>query len=161
MKSIKNRIRDSKKRMGETIESLLRPLMAKTGMRLRIGSRIRLLNSKASKNPKRTFALVFSSLLLIFLTDLSLALFHPVKTAAPIMEMASVDTVFSGFRAIQDNKEIHRRQLSEMAIDGNEIRHRLDSLIALPQKSRADSIEIRVNYMKLERIVKTLKIAGQ
>ena len=77
------------------------------------------------------------------------------------MEMASVDTVFSGFRTIQDNKEIHRRRLSEMAIDGNDIRHRLDSLIALPQKSRADSIEIRVNYMKLERIVKTLKVAGQ
>ena len=161
MKSIKNRIRDSKKRMGETMESLLRPLMAKTGMRLRVGPRIRLLNSRASRNPKRTFALVFSALLLIFVTDLSLTLFHPVKTAAPKMEMASVDTVFSGFRTIQDNKEIHRRRLSEMALDGNEIRHRLDSLIAIPQKSRADSIEIRVNYMKLERIVKTLKIAGQ
>ena len=104
---------------------------------------------------------MFSSLLLIFLADLSLSLFHPVKAAAPKMEMASVDTVFSGFRTIQDNKEIHRRRLSEMAIDGNDIRHRLDSLIALPQKSRADSIEIRVNYMKLERIVKTLKVAGQ
>ena len=161
MKFIKNRIRDSKKRMGETIESLLRPLMAKTGMRLRVGPRIRLLNSRASRNPKRTFALVFSSLLLIFLADLSLSLFQPVKTAAPKMEMASVDTVFSGFRTIQDNKVIHRRRLSEMALDGNEIRHRLDSLIALPNKSRADSIEIRANYMKLERIVKILKVAGQ
>ena len=161
MKSIKNRIRDSKKRMGETIESLLRPLMAKTGMRLRVGPRIRLLNSRASRNPKRTFALVFSSLLLIFLADLSLALFHPVKTAAPKMEMASVDTVFSGFRTIQDNKEIHRRRLSEMALDGNEIRHRLDSLIALPHKSRADSIEIRMEYMRLERIVRTLKASGE
>lgn len=161
MKFIKNRIRGSKKRISVRLECLLRPLMAKTGMRLRIGPRIRLLNSRASRNPKRTFAIVFSALLIIFVTDLSLTLFHPVRAVAPKMDIASVDTVFSGFRTIQDNKEIHRKRLSEMAIDGNEIRHRLDSLIALPQKSRADSIEIRVNYMKLERIVKTLKVAGQ
>lgn len=161
MKSIKNRIRDSKKRMGAKIESLLRPLMAKTGMRLRLGSRIRLLNSRASRNPKRTFAIVFSALLIIFVTDLSLTLFHPVRAVAPKMDIASVDTVFSGFRTIQDNKEIHRKRLSEMAIDGNEIRHRLDSLIALPNKSREDSIEIRMEYMRLERIVRTLKASGE
>ena len=118
------------------MESFLRPLMAKTGMRLRIGPRIRLLNSRASRNPKRTFALVFSTLLIIFVTDLSLSLLHPVRAAAPKMDIASVDTMFSGFRTIQDNKEIHRRRLSEMALDGNEIRHRLDSLIALHHKSR-------------------------
>ena len=143
------------------MESFLRPLMAKTGMRLRIGPRIRLLNSRASRNPKRTFALVFSTLLIIFVTDLSLSLLHPVRAAAPKMDIASVDTMFSGFRTIQDNKEIHRRRLSEMALDGNEIRHRLDSLIALHHKSRADSIEIRMEYMRLERIVRTLKASGE
>lgn len=153
----------SKKKHGEgskigiRVESLLRPAMNRIGNRMRLSSRIRLLNSKASRHPKRTFALVFSVLLLIFVSDLSLTLLLPAKATPQRIDIASVDTVFSGFRTIQDNKEIHKKQLTDMALAGNIIRHRLDSLISLPHKNKADSIEIRMNYMKLERIVNTLK----
>ncbi|MDE6009130.1 MAG: hypothetical protein K2G90_07980 [Muribaculaceae bacterium] len=157
MKSLKKKFRESKRKIGNGVESLLRPLMSKAGARLRLAPRIRLLNSRASKNPKRTFAIVFSTLLIIFLADLSLTLFNPVKPAGPNIDIASIDTVFNGFRTIQENKDIHRKTLSDMALSGNVIRHQLDSLIALPVKTRADSIQIRMNYLKLERIVKTLK----
>lgn len=157
MKSLKNKIRDSRKRMGVQAEKLFRPLLTRTGVRLRLALRIRLLNSRASRNPRRTFALVFSALLLIFLADLSLMLLHPVKQAPERLEIASIDTVFSGFRTIQGNKEIHRKRLSDLALAGNSLRHSLDSLLALPEKTREDSLEIRMSYLRLERIVNTLK----
>lgn len=157
MKLFKRKKHSAGSKIGARLESMLKPLMNRAGIRLRIAQRIRLLNSKASRHPKRTFTMVFSVLLLIFVSDLSMTLFLPAKTTPQRIDIASVDTVFSGFRTIQDNKEIHQRQLTDMAFAGNIIRQRLDSLISLPHKTKADSIEIRVNHMKLERIVKTLK----
>ena len=157
MKLFKRKKRSAGSKIGTCLESVLRPLMNRAGTRLRLAQRIRLLNSKASRHPKRTFALVFSVLLLIFMSDLSMTLLLPAKATPQRIDIASVDTVFSGFRTIQDNKEIHKKQLTDMALAGNIIRLRLDSLISLPHKTKADSIEIRVNHMKLERIVNTLK----
>lgn len=162
MRFFKRTLRESKKSIGNGLECMLHPFMEKTGKRMRIAPRVRLLNSKAAKSPKRTFAIVFSTLLLIFLVDLSLTFFIPVRTAPAIrMDIASVDTVFTGFRTIQENKEIHRKAVAEMALSGKDMKNRLDSLIAIPEKSRKDSIEIKTTYRKLERLVEYLRKPGE
>ena len=45
----------------------------------------------------------------------------------------------------------------ELTAEGQAVRKELDSLIAVPKKSRADSVRIVRHYKKLENIVKSLK----
>lgn len=65
--------------------------------------------------------------------------------------------LFSGFRTIQANKGVQRQTLLELAAEGQALREELDSMIALPYKSRADSVRIVRQYGRLESIVKSLK----
>lgn len=71
--------------------------------------------------------------------------------------IALVEPMFQGFRAIQANKNVHRTTLMELTGRGQELREELDSLIALPRKSHADSIRIVQRYWQLEHIVQSLK----
>ena len=66
-------------------------------------------------------------------------------------------TDVSGFRTIQANKNVHRTTLMELTGRGQKLREELDSLIALPCKSHADSIRIVQRYQQLEHIVQSLK----
>lgn len=158
MWSLKKMIRSSGKKNTERLEKWLKPSLGKVGTRLKLGPRIRLLNRKASKYPKRTFGIVVSTLFLILAADVALTFSGTGRTNAnPEISIASVDTVFSGFRTIQENKEIHRRTMADIALSGKEMKEKLDSLIALPEKSGKDSVEIKTTYRKLERLVKYLK----
>ncbi len=74
-----------------------------------------------------------------------------------LQSIAKVEPIFSGFRTIQANKEAQRRRLMEITGDGQTVKHELDSLIAIPRKSHADSIGIIRRYRQLEQIVKSLK----
>lgn len=74
-----------------------------------------------------------------------------------ISAIASMEPLFSGFRTIQANKGVQRQTLLELAAEGQALREELDSMIALPHKSRADSVRIVRQYGKLESIVKSLK----
>lgn len=74
-----------------------------------------------------------------------------------LQSIAKVEPIFSGFRTIQANKEEQRRQIMGMASDGKAVKHELDSLIAIPRKTHADSIDIIRKYRQLEQIVKSLK----
>ena len=65
-----------------------------------------------------------------------------------------MEPVFHGFRTIQANKDIHRSVLTDMTVKGQLLRHELDSMIAIPVKSREDSLRIILKYQQLENIVK-------
>ena len=71
--------------------------------------------------------------------------------------IALVEPMFQGFRTIQANKNVHRTTLMELTGRGQKLREELDSLIALPRKSHADSIRIVQRYRQLEHIVQSLK----
>ncbi|MBD5583752.1 MAG: hypothetical protein HDQ88_01595 [Clostridia bacterium] len=158
MKSLKQTIRDTKSRISNATEQYLRPGMDKVGTRLRLRARIRHLNAQASKNPTWTFAIVVGSLLFLTgFTILTPAGKSDGKPQIATIETAGMDSVFDGFREIQANKDFHQKQVNEMTMSGQRIRHRLDSLIAIPRKSHRDSIEIIRLYSRLENIVKSLK----
>ena len=59
--------------------------------------------------------------------------------------------------SVQANKGVQRQTLLELAAEGQALREELDSMIALPYKSRADSVRIVRQYGRLESIVKSLK----
>ena len=74
-----------------------------------------------------------------------------------LQSIAKVEPIFSGFRTIQANKEAQRRRLLEITGDGQAVKHELDSLMAIPRKTHADSIGIIRRYRQLEKIVESLK----
>ena len=159
MKPLRKKLRESRLRAHDMMRSWLRPKVQAAGERCRLAARIRLANSWAAKHPKRMAACVVGALAAVFALNIAVdAGGGKSDKAAPDMgTIADIQPVFKGFHAIQSNKDLHQRTLEELAVRGREIRHELDSMIALPRKSHADSVEIVRRYRQLENIVKFMK----
>lgn len=117
---------------------------------------MRLANRWATRHPKRTFGYVAGALLSIFIGDVMLSGIKTEMKEPDINTIAHVEPVFNGFRTIQTNKEIQRKNIMELTSRGLTIKNELDSLMALPRKSRADSMVIIKRYRELETIAKSL-----
>lgn len=157
MKSLRKSIRDSRLKTHNVIRTWLRPKMGAIGTRCRLAARIRMANNWATKHPKRTFAYVVGSLLMVLLCDIMVAGMRAEMKEPNVNMIANVEPIFNGFRTIQANKETHRKTILDMTTKGQSIRHELDSMIAIPAKSHEDSIGIIRRYNQLENIVKSLK----
>lgn len=157
MKSLRKSIRDSRLKTHNVIHTWLKPKMGAIGTRYRLAARIRMANRWAARHPKRTFAYVVGSLLMILLGDMMFAGMRAEMKEPNVNIIANVEPIFNGFRTIQANKETHRKTILDMTTKGQSIRHELDSMIAIPAKSHEDSIGIIHRYNQLENIVKSLK----
>jgi len=131
--------------------------MGAIGTRYRLAARIRKANSLAARHPRRTFGYVVGSLLMILVCDIIVTGARMESKDPSLHSIAKVEPIFSGFRTIQANKEAQRRRLLEITGDGQAVKHELDSLIAVPRKTHADSIGIIRRYRQLEQIVESLK----
>lgn len=148
---------DSRLKTHHAVSGWLKPKMCAIGSRYRVAARIRLANQWASRHPKRTFAYVVATLLMVFVGDIMVAGMKAEMKEPNVNLIANVEPIFNGFRTIQANKETHRKTILEMTTKGQSIRHELDSMIAIPSKSHDDSIGIIRRYNQLENIVKSLK----
>ena len=157
MKSLKKTISDSRLRTSNQIKSWLQPRLGSVGRRYRLAARIRIANKWATQHPKRTFGYVVGTLLTVLFCDVAITGMRAEMKEPDVNMIANVEPVFNGFRTIQANKDTHRRTVLEMTSKGQAIKHELDSLIALPHKTHADSIGIIRRYGQLENLVKTLK----
>ena len=157
MKSIRKTIRNSRLATSNQIRSWLRPKMGAIGTRYRLSARIRLANSWATRHPKRTFGYVVGTLLMVLFCDIAITGIRAESQIGDVSRIANVEPIFNGFRTIQANKESQRRTILELTEQGQTLRHELDSLIAIPQKTHRDSVDIVRRYARLENIVKSLK----
>jgi len=157
MKSLKKTISDSRLKTSGQIRSWLQPMLTSVGRKYRLAARVRIANSWATRHPKRTFGYVVGTLLTVLVCDVMVTGLRAEMKEPDVNVIANVEPVFNGFRTIQANKDTHRRAVLEMAVKGQAIKHELDSLIAIPHKSHADSIGIIRRYGSLENIVKSLK----
>lgn len=157
MKSIKKTVKDGRLSVHQAVSGWLKPRMNAVGTRWRIAARIRLANSWATKNPKKTFGYVVGTLLMVLLVDVAFTGARAEMNNPELARIANVEPIFNGFRTIQANKEAHRKTILELTSQGQSIRQELDSMIRIPVKSHADSIGIIKRYNSLESIVKSLK----
>lgn len=157
MKSINKTIKDNRIKTHQAVCGWLKPRMNAVGTRWRIAARIRLANSLATKNPKKTFGYVVGTLLMVLLVDVAFTGARAEMNNPELARIANVEPIFNGFRTIQANKEAHRKTILELTSQGQSIRQELDSMIRIPVKSHADSIGIIKRYNSLENIVKSLK----
>lgn len=157
MKSIRKTLRNSRLATSNQIKSWLQPKVGAIGTRYRLAARIRLANSWATKHPKKTFGYVVGTLIAIIFCDIAIAGIRAESKMDNVNQIANVEPIFNGFRAIQANKESQRQTILEMTNQGQILRHELDSLISIPRKSHRDSVDIIRRYTRLENIVKSLK----
>jgi len=163
MRSIRKTLRGSRLAVHRQMEAWLRPKVEGIGQRCRLAARIRMANTWATKHPKRTFICVTGALL--FLLVGSVAIDNTVmkdgrkaKTEEPfVSQIADVDPLLGGFRAIQQGKTEQRQSVLHLTLTGQQVRQGLDSLISLPRKTHADSLLIVREYKRLEQIVRLLK----
>ena len=164
MKSFRKTLRESRLRTHQLVRSWLQPKLGAIGIKYRLAGRIRLANIWAKKHPRRTFAYVTGSLLFVLVANIAMdSLFvksnelNEPNELNELSVIAPVDPMLEGFRAIQANKTVHRGTLMDLTAKGQLLHEELDSLIALPHKTHADSIHIIQSYHQLESIVKSLK----
>ena len=157
MKSLKKTISDSRLSTSNQIKSWLQPRLGSVGKRYRLAARIRIANRWATRHPRRTFGYVVGTLLMVLVCDVMITGMRAEMKEPDVNMIANVEPVFNGFRTIQANKDSHRRTILEMTSQGQNLKYELDSLIAIPRKSHADSIGIIRRYGQLENLVKTLK----
>lgn len=161
MKSLKKTLRESRLKAHGMMRAWLRPKVQAVGKRYHLAARIRLANSWAAKHPKRTAACTVGVLAAVLVLNV-LPDGGEMEPDIPKSGMiADMQPVFSGFRTIQVNKDIHRQTLEELTAKGQKIRRELDSMIALPVKSHGDSVNIVRRYRQLENIVEFIKDSGK
>lgn len=160
MKSLRKTLHESRLKTHQQVRSWLQPKMGAIGTKYRLAARIRLANAWAVKHPKRTFAYVVSSLLFLLVSNLGT---NGTKAdpsnelnESNISMVSNMEPLFTGFHTIQANKDIQRNTLMDLVAQGKELRGELDSMIAVPNKSKSDSIRIVQRYRQLENIVKSL-----
>ncbi len=157
MKSFRKKIQESRLKTHLLVRSWLQPKLGVIGRRYRLAARIRLANRWAAKHPKTTFAGVAGTLLLLLVSTVAIDSGNGKQSEPDVSSIAAMEPVFQGFRTIQANKDIHRSVLTDMTVKGQLLRHELDSMIAIPVKSREDSLRIILKYRQLENIVKSIK----
>ncbi len=160
MKSLRKTLREQRLKTHDLLRAWLRPRLGAVGTKYRLAARIRLANVWAKRHPKRTFACVTGSLLLLLAGDIAMASMkqdRPDSAGGTMTAIANMTPLFDGFRTIQANKDMHRSTLLGLTAKGQSIREELDSMIALPHKTHADSVRIVRRYRQLEGIVKSLK----
>lgn len=158
MKSLRKTLREHRLKTHDLLRAWLQPRLGAVGTKYRLAARVRLANAWARRHPRRTFACVTGSLLLLLAGDIAMAAMRQDSTGeAGMTAIADMTPLFEGFRTIQANKDMHRSTLLELTAKGQSIREELDSMIAIPHKTRLDSINIVRKYRQLEGIVKSLK----
>lgn len=158
MKSLRKTLHESRLKTHQQVRSWLHPQLGAIGTKYRLAARIRLANAWAIKHPKRTFAYVTGTLALVLIGNLGIS-GAKADSSDKLNEsnmITNMEPLFTGFRTIQVNKDIQRTTLMDLVAQGQELREELDSMIAVPNKSRMDSTRIVQRYRQLENIVKSL-----
>ena len=163
MKSLRKTFHEGRLKTHQQVRAWLQPKMGAIGTKYRLAARIRLANAWATKHPKRTFAYVTGTLAFVLMGDIwiSGAKAYLPSTSNELNEsnismVSNMEPLFTGFHTIQVNKNIQHNTLMELIAQGQELREELDSMIAVPNKSRIDSARIIQRYRQLENIVKSL-----
>ena len=117
MKSPIKKIKSQRLKIHRQMAAWLQPQVSHIGRRWRLAARIRLLNGKAARHSRRTFALVVGCLLLLFVANFTWST-DKDENAFALSEIAPMEPLFEGFRHIQANKTMQQDRLMSMATEG-------------------------------------------
>ena len=114
-------------------------------------------NRWADTHKKKVSVITISTLTLSLICGSWLTLTTHFNESDMLSGMSDVKPTFEGMHRIQRVKDLQVEQTVEMTNKGKQLKHELDSLVALPVKSHKDSVDIMVKYKQLEIVVKYLE----
>ena len=160
MKFISKKIRKIKNDVESPAINSIKSACQKFGSHLRLGARIRLLNIKAIRNPKKymgSFIAAFGLLFFICILSGVISKNTDTDNESLMNNIASVDTVFNGMRSIHSAKTIQQRNIDELAVTGTRLKREVDSILAIHQKTHEDSLQIYRKAKQLKYIIDNLR----
>lgn len=125
--------------------------------KFKIKEKIAKANAWADANKKRTSCITIGILLLSLIVGSWLTLTANQNEATMLSGLSDVQPMFDGMQRIQRVKNLQVEQTTELTNKGKQLKHELDSLVALPVKTHKDSTDIIVKYRQLEIVVDCLE----
>lgn len=125
--------------------------------KFKIKEKIAKANAWADANKKRTSCITIGILLLSLIVGSWLTLTASQNEATMLSGLSDVQPMFDGMQRIQRVKNLQVEQTTELTNKGKQLKHELDSLVALPVKTHKDSTDIVVKYRQLEIVVDCLE----
>lgn len=125
--------------------------------KFKIKEKIAKANLWADANKKRTSCITIGILLLSLIVGSWLTLTASQNEAQMLSGLSDVQPMFDGMQRIQKVKNMQVEQTTELTNKGKQLKHELDSLVALPVKTHKDSTDIVVKYRQLEIVVDCLE----
>lgn len=158
---------DNKSHKESRFKRIMRFRIWRFSKNMRLPDKAAHINEWANLNRKQFFKLVVGVLGGIALLSLisSVLTIHNMRNRSPQAAVEEAGDIIGGSQLMENIKGLHeihsnnsqiKDEMSKFVDRGVELKNELDSLLALPVKTRADSLRIVQVYNNLETIVKFL-----
>ena len=157
MRFFRRKKKDKRKKEPKHIR-VIRLMLWRLFKKIRLREQVEKANAWAANHLQRTITFTIVTLSLSLAIGVVLTVTEDENPADPSFdEIASVTPMFEGMRRIQANKAYQMAQMEDLTFRGNDLKHELDSLIRIPNKSHDDSVQIVIKVKQLEIIVDNLE----
>ena len=128
----------------------------KLGKKYGIGEKVAKANAWADGHRRKTAGILFSVNFCIYLIGFLLCMSEEGNSSSikdPMQDFAQVQPIFSQLHRIQDMKEVEKNTFVKLSDRVVTLKHEVDSLMALPDKTHADSVQALAEYEELQTIM--------
>ena len=128
----------------------------KLGKKYGIGEKVAKANVWADGHRRKTAGILFSVNFCIYLIGFLLCMSEESNSSSikdPMQDFAQVQPIFSQLHRIQDMKEVEKNTFVKLGDRVVTLKHEVDSLMAKPNKSHADSVLALAKYEELQTIM--------
>jgi hypothetical protein len=153
------RLFGKKKRKSEPRHNrLFRLMLWSLFKKAKLRARTEKANRWAESHKRQTAIMTVGSLFMLLVLGTVMSFFGGEGQEENIMDgITPVNPMFRELQRIQDGKAYQTAWLDKMALDGQQLKRQLDSLIRIPDKTHDDSLQILIKHKQLEIIVDNLE----
>ena len=128
----------------------------KLGKKYGIGEKVAKANVWADGHRRKTAGILFSVNFCIYLIGFLLCMSEEGNSSSikdPMQDFAQVQPIFSQLHRIQDMKEVEKNTFVNLSNRVVTLKHEVDSLMALPDKTHQDSVQALAKYEELKTLM--------
>jgi len=128
----------------------------KLGKKYGIGEKVAKANAWADGHRRKTAGILFSVNFCIYLIGFLLCMSEESNSSSikdPIQDFAQVQPIFSQLHRIQDMKEVEKNTFVNLSNKVVTLKHEVDSLMALSDKTHNDSVQALAKYEELKTLM--------
>ena len=128
----------------------------KLGKKYGIGEKVAKANAWADGHRRKTAGILFSVNFCIYLIGFLLCMSEESNSSSikdPMQDFAQVQPIFSQLHRIQDMKEVEKNTFVNLSNRVVTLKHEVDSLMALPDKTHQDSVLALAKYEELKTLM--------